>query len=358
MKSLLVNLSALMDRPTGISTYAQNLIPFFQKLDPTFLTALPLRDRNAMTIPPGLSPDFGRKGHLKRLLWLQNEMPKYYRQSNGGLIFSPLPEAPLYSDCRFVVTAHDTIPLRFSEFFPWHLVSYFRHYIRRVLAQAEHIICNSVTTARDIAHFYQIPERKITPILLAYDRQNFRPVAVEPGNYFLYLGRQDAHKNIPRLISAFDRVCQQNAEVELKLVGSQDKRYRPTLVAQADSLGIGDRVHFIDYVDYHQLPRLLSGAIALTLPSLWEGFGLPVIEAMACGTPVITSNLSSLPEVAGDAALLVDPYNIDELADAMRLVASDTQLRQTLQSAGLQRAQHFSWQKTGEQTAQVIGRFM
>lgn len=358
MSSLLVNLSVLLDQPTGISVYAQNVLPFFSKFDPVIFAQAPVSDFKFSKIPSGLSPDFGSRGHLRRLWWLQKEMSRRCQDHYSHLIFSPSPEAPLYASCRFVVTAHDAIPLRFPESFPIPLVIYFRHYVRRVLQQAEHVICNSVSTARDITEFYGVPAYKLTPVLLAYDKQNFRPCNTPSGNYFLYVGRHNTHKNLTRLISAFSQVSKVNSDVELWLVGPADKRYTPALIAQAEELGVTSQIRFLDYVAYDRLPLLLGNAIALTFPSLWEGFGLPVLEAMACGTPVITSNLSSLPEVAGDAAILIDPYNVDELADAMRMVASDAQLRRQMRVAGLARAKDFSWEKTGQQTVDVIRRFM
>ncbi len=372
---LVVNLSVLMNRPTGISTYAKNLLPSLKSFDPILLADKAPPGFRSYEIPAGLSPDYGSKGHLKRLFWLQRRVPSVCREFGDGisgdrtpsksehsLLFSPSPEAPLYTDCRFVVTVHDTIPLRFPQAFPLALVSYSRHYVGRVLAQAEHIICDSVSTARDVTNFYQVPAHKLTSVALAYDRQNFRPSNTPKGNYFLYIGRQDTHKNLARLISAFSQVAKDgsggNRDIELWLVGPQDPRYTPALTAQTASLALTNQVRFLDYVAYDRLPVLLGGAIALTFPSLWEGFGLPVLEAMACGTPVITSNLSSLPEVAGDAALLIDPYSTDELAEAMTAVLNDSSLSQQLKNAGLARASCFKWEKTGQQTADILSRFL
>ena len=356
MTSLLVNLSVLLDQPTGISVYAQNVLPSFRRLDPVVFAQAPVSDFKFSQIPYGLSPDFGSRGHAKRLWWLQREMSCYCHCSH--LIFSPSPEAPLFTGCRFIVTAHDVTPLRFPKYFPIPLVIYFRYYVNQVLQQAEHVICNSVSTARDIADFYGVPAHKLTPISLAYDKQNFRPCDVPLGNYFLYIGRHSTHKNLVRLISAFSQVSKVNSDVELWLVGPEDQRYTPALVAQAESLGITSRVRFLNYVAYDQLPSLLGGAIALTFPSLWEGFGLPVLEAMACGTPVITSRLSSLPEVTGEAAILIDPYNVDELADSMRIVSSNSQLRQRLRVAGIERARLFSWEKTGQRTVDIVRGYL
>lgn len=117
---------------------------------------------------------------------------------------------------------------------------------------------------------------------------------------------------------------------------------------------LGIKIKILDYVDYKELPVLINHAIVLVFPSLWEGFGLPILEAMACGTPVITSNVSSMPEVAGDAAILVDPTNVSAIASAIASIIADTSLRNDLRSRGLHRAKQFSWATTGQQTADVL----
>lgn len=145
---------------------------------------------------------------------------------------------------------------------------------------------------------------------------------------------------------------------QLWLAGPSDRRYTPLLKAQVDQLGLTNQVKFLDYVPYNQLPLLLNQALALVFPSLWEGFGLPVLEAMACGTPVITSNLSSLPEVAGEAAILIDPYNTGAIAEAMQAVSSDGAMRSHLRHAGLTQARQFSWVKTGQATVEILKRYI
>ncbi len=137
----------------------------------------------------------------------------------------------------------------------------------------------------------------------------------------------------------------------------RDKRYTPLLKAQIKELGITEQVKFLDYVPYSELPKIINQALALVFPSLWEGFGFPVLEAMACGIPVITSNISSLPEVAGDAAILVNPYNIGEITEAMQLIATDAQLRNSLSKLGIERAKKFSWEKTGTETVEILSRY-
>lgn len=361
--SLLINLSALIQKPTGISVYAHNLVPELQALEPTILSSQPFTDTKCLPVSSRLTPEHGFRGHLRRLWWLQSSLPKIYQDLKSRLIFSPLPEAPLYSNCQIVITVHDLIPLRFPRTFS-PLTQYFRHFVPHIVRQAVHIICDSDSTARDLEQFYQISRRKITTVPLAYDQDHFtptedvdKPIIQQERPYFIYIGRQDSYKNIGRLISAFSMVASRT-DTELWVVGPRDNRYSPTLLTQVQELNLAHRVRFLDYVSYSKLPSLLRNALALTFPSLWEGFGLPALEAMACGTPVITSNLSSLPEVVGGAAILINPYKVSELADAMTILAHDNQLRQSLRLKGLEQARQYSWGKTGQQTMNILKQFV
>ncbi|MBD2103179.1 glycosyltransferase family 1 protein [Leptolyngbya sp. FACHB-261] len=354
--SLLVNLSFLLAQPTGTSTYALNLLPWLRPLNPTLLSAQPLPTYNCYSVPANQTAEQGAKGHFLRLAWTQWQLPKIYRSLGSPLLFSPIPEAPIFLGCRYIVTVHDLIPIRFpNQRSP--LTAYFRYYVPQLLAQAQHILCNSLATARDLNDFFQVSAQKITPILLAHDSQHFTDLKLPKQNYFLYIGRHNTYKNLGRLVSAFAAV-QRQFETELWIAGPLDRRYTPELMAQIQELGVTNQVKFLEYVPSNELPKLLNQALALVFPSLWEGFGLPVLEAMACGTPVITSNLSSLPEVTGDAALLIDPYNVAELVDAMRAIASDATLRSRLRTAGLARASQFSWAKTGQATNEVLKLYL
>lgn len=352
----LINLAFLSQKPTGLTTYAQNLFPHLLPLQPTLLAEKEISQFRHYPVPIDLNSDYGAKGHLRRLIWNQFQLPQIYRTLNSNLIFSPIPEAPLFSRCRFVVTVHDLIPLRFGKKSS-RLSTYFRYYVPQVLKQAQHIITNSESTACEIMEFFNIPIKKITPILLAYDATNFRYLNLPTENYFLYLGRPDRHKNLDRLIAAFASLPNRQ-DYQLYLAGSVDDRYTPALKVQIAELGIEAQVKFLDYVPYTELPSLINRSIALVFPSLWEGFGLPALEAMACGTPVITSNLAALPEVTGNAAILIDPYNVQEISSAMQAVASSGEIRSKLSVAGLARAQQFSWETTGKQTAEVLANYI
>lgn len=352
---LLINLSVLIPEPTGISVYANNILPQLQQLNPTLLVANNIPNFNCHLISNNMTPAHGTQGHLRRLFWTQFKLSNIYKKLQANLLFSPLPEAPLFSQCRYIVMAHDLIPLRFPK--PGsRLTAYFKYYIPQVLSQAEHIICNSQATAKDITDFFQIPPQKITPIPLGYDSQRFQFLDLPMKNYFLYLGRHDHYKNLHRLIEAFANLPN-FSEYELWLAGPTDNIYTPILKTQIKELGLINLVKFLDYVPGAELPKIINQAIALVFPSLWEGFGFPVLEAMGCGTPVITSNISSLSEVAGDAAILVNPKNVGEITDAMNIIINDRVERSRLKTLSLARAREFSWSKTGLFTREVIQNY-
>jgi len=353
--NLLINLSFLISEPTGLAIYAKNLFPHLKILNPTLLTAQKIPNNNCYEIPANLTPEQGSRGHINRLLWTQTQLPKIYKQLKSNLLFSPIPEAPLFAGCRYIITVHDLIALRFPRRFD-PLTPYHRYYIPQVLRQAEHIICDSESTANDLMNFCNIPSSLISRIFPGYDASFFKFLDLPTSNYFLYMGRHNPHKNVQRVVAAF-AAWPHNSEYELWITGSEDKRYTPLLKAQVRELGLFDRVKFLNYLPAADLPKVINRAIALLFPSLWEGFGLPVLEAMACGTPVITSNLSSMPEVAGDGALLVNPYSIQEIASAMHELATDAKARSHLRQLGLARAKQFSWEKTGRETAAILDRY-
>lgn len=356
---MLVNLAYLLKNPTGTTTYALNLIPYLWQLNPLFLATPASGLAHYYPVPAHLTAERGTGGHIKRLLWTQFKLPdicqKQAQQLDSALLFSPITEAPLGSNCRFVVVIHDLIPLRFrvSKALRW----LYKHYVPRVLAAAEHVICNSQATANDVVQFYGMEAKHVTPILLAYDNKHFRRLPLPQLNYFLVLGRHAPYKNIGIVIDAFSRLPQ-SGDYELWIAGPQDHRYTPALRAQTQDLALTQQVKFLDYVPYSQLPKLLNQAIALVFPSLWEGFGLPVLEAMACGTPVIASRLASIPEVTGDAAILVNPHSTSEITAAMVEIIQDDQCRYHLSRLAIQQASRFSWQSTGQSTVALLSNYL
>lgn len=362
---LLINLSFAIPQPTGLSNYATSVLPYLKRLHPTLLTSQNQAGFSCCFTPDNMTSAHGAKGHLRRLVWTQFQLPKWYKKLKSQLLFCPIPEAPIdllriHSGCRTVVMAHDVIPLRVAP--PRsRLHQYFRHYVPRVLHQAEHIICNSKATAEDLIEFYKIPASKLTPISLAYDNKRYRPLGLQRKPFFVYLGRNDPYKNLSRAIAAFADFLKQVPDPEpweFRLAGPIDDRYHPALLEQIKALELGDRIKFLGYVPDNDLPILLNQATALVFPSLWEGFGLPVLEALACGTPCIVSRRASLPEVAGDAALWIDPLRTETITAAMVELVRKPKVMALAQKLAIAQAAKFSWEKTGKATAEILEKFM
>jgi glycosyltransferase involved in cell wall biosynthesis len=356
---LLVNLSHCLKQPTGITTYALNLIPYLNCLQPKYLSPITLpgeAEQYRIPVAGDMTAEFGLKGHIKRLWWTQTQLPRMASENKASLVFCPLPEAPRGQQVPFVLTMHDLIPLRFSR--PWSPTRlYYRHYLPGLLSEARHILCNSQATADDVMTVFGCSANKLSVIPLAYDESRFRWMDLPRSNYFLCLGRSAPHKNWGRVLAAFAQLPQRS-QYELWLVGPTDLRFTPRLIAQAQELGITDQLKVLDFLEPDALVKVINQAIALVFPSLWEGFGLPIVEAMACGTPVITSNISPMAEIAGDGALLVDPLRVESITLAMKRLTQAEELRSDLRRAGFSNLHRFSQRHMGEATLEVLQTFM
>ena len=258
--------------------------------------------------------------------------------------------APVSEERPYVVTIHDMGVEVLRHAHPLTKREYTKRLIPRIARRARLIITNSEYSKWEIVRHLGIPEDRIRVTPLAASAE-FEPVGVQPANpYFLYVGNLEPRKNLERLVEAFARMPAKDHQ----LIIAGNRWYQGGAPEQkARSLGLNGRVQFLGYVPRGDLPALYSGATALVYPSLLEGFGLPIVEAMACGAPVITSDNSSMREVAGEAAVLVDPRNVREMTEAMTRVAEDQSLRQELSAKGLKRAGEFSWRKTAELTVQT-----
>lgn len=348
----LFNGSYLSQRPTGIGVVARDLVA---ALDPGQVPLLdPLGgDRpGSLPIPANLSPEHGRRGHLARLLWTQHQLPRLLKATGAPLLLSPLPEAPLLRGVRSVVLAHDLLPLRHPQ--PSPLLAYHLAYVPLVLHRAVRVLCNSEATAREVHNRLGVPTRRLVPIRLGFDPGRLRPLRLSREPFFLVLSRHDPHKNLARVLQAFASLRDPGGEVRLKLVGPHDARTTPRLQLLATELGIAPRCEWLPWVSDEERLQLLNRCRALLVVSLWEGFGLPALEAMACGAPVIAAQAGALPEVVGNAALLVDPRRPAAIAAAMARVGLESGLAQALGQAGELRAGDFRWDQTAAEVQAVL----
>lgn len=298
----------------------------------------------------------------------QGQIAREARRLALDIVHDPTGVMPLLLTGRGrVVTIHDAIPYIYpqtSTRLDWLI---YHAWLPRVVRLIDAIITDSGQSREDIVTHLPVSPEHIVVVPLAADRR-FRPLPaaeVEPilreigveQPYILYVGALESRKNLPRLLAAYARLRQWSTEWKLVIVGARKWKSSP-IFETVQQLALEPHVHFTGYVADEHLPALYAGADLFTFPSLYEGFGLPVLEAMACGAPVVTSNSSSLPEVAGDAAILVDPYNVEQIAQAMWLVLSQPALAAEMRAKGLARAAQFTWERTARETAAVYERVL
>jgi glycosyltransferase involved in cell wall biosynthesis len=267
--------------------------------------------------------------------------------------------------CRSIVTIHDCIHLMFPQYLPNRLAYiYARASLAAAAARASRILTVSETSKSDILRYCNVPADRIIVIPNAIDDRLATPPSPDDmqrtreryqldGPFALYVGNIKPHKNLERLIEAFHLVRGEGFEqLKLLIIGDQISKF-PRLRRAVDRYKLHKHVRFLGFVGDDTLAALYRLATVFVFPSLYEGFGLPPLEAMASGTPVVTSDVSSLPEVVGDAAVLVDPYSAKSIADGIQRVLVDPDLRETLRRRGLERARAFSWEASVRRTLDV-----
>jgi len=284
----------------------------------------------------------------------QLRVPRLLRQLGADTYHSAYYLMPYWPKVPTVLTIYDLIPLLFPGHSSRRARLLFRWTTALALRSAERVIAISEATRRDLLDHFHLPAERVITTPLAADPA-FRPQPLAsitalrtryglPEQFVLYLGSNKPHKNLVRLVESWKLV-----NGKLVIAGAWDERY-PEARRRAEELGLGDNVLWLGPVPEANLPALYAAATLFVFPSLYEGFGLPVLEAMACGTPVVCSNRSSLPEVAGDAAILVNPLDVNALAEAIEHVLADRALRTEMRAKGLAQVCHFTWEKTAQQT--------
>jgi glycosyltransferase involved in cell wall biosynthesis len=343
----------------GIGTYIRNLVRQLAHLDQQTEFVLLSRPDDApwlRTLGANFRPVAETAGNYS--LTEQLKIPIALRREGVTLFHAPHYVLPPLVPCRSVVTIHDCIHLMFPQYLPNKLAfGYARASIATAARRATRVLTVSESSKRDLLRFVDLQPEKVDVIYNAYDPQ----FAVEPDEesvirvreryqlhdeFVLYAGGVKPHKNLERLIEAFHLVRNRGLDhLKLVLIGDEISKYA-SLRRAVHRHQLHKYVRFLGHLPEDKLAVMYRLAGVFVFPSLYEGFGLPPLEAMASGTPVVTSNVSSLPEVAGDAAVLVDPYDPEAIADGIYRVLSDECLRRSLRAKGLARARQFSWESS------------
>jgi glycosyltransferase involved in cell wall biosynthesis len=353
-------------RDYGIGTYIRNLLRHLSRLDSATEYVLLCRPEDR-ELASNLGSNFRCVLEPARPYSVQEQfrIPLALRRERASLLHEPHYVLPPLTPCRSVVTIHDCIHLRFPQYLPSRAAyAYARGSLWAATHRADRVLTVSEASKKDILDYFHIPETKIDVIYNAIDERFNEPPAPDEiervkeryqlnDPFVLYAGNIKPHKNLERLIEAFHMFRRPPFEnVKLLIIGDEITKY-PTLRRAVHRLKLHKHVRFFGFVPDQTLAALYRLAAVFVFPSLYEGFGLPPLEAMASGAPVITSNVSSLPEVVGDAAVLIDPYNPEAIADAMRRVLSDESLRQQLKERGHIRARHFSWDRSIQRVHEI-----
>ncbi|WP_269609321.1 glycosyltransferase family 4 protein [Prochlorococcus marinus] len=350
MSSIVFNGSYITKKDTGIGVVSRELLNSLSSQKITSLIPKDLGIKGDIYIPNNLSPGQGFRSHCRRLYWLQKVVPSIMDKLNAEYFLSPLLEAPIFENVKSIVLAHDVIPIRYpsiSFLTLYHLV-----YIPLILKQSKIVLCNSTSTANDLNKFYKVPKYKLFPIKLGYNNKKYYPIKKTRKKFFLIIGRHNPHKNLERVIKAFSFA--KINDYKLVFVGAADKRYTPSLLKIIDDLNLRHLCIWKGWIDDEEKLLLLNECQALIIASLWEGFGLPALEAMACGTPVIASERGSLPEVIGDYGYCVNPFDIQSIASAMNAVINDKKCFEKAFHKGPARAESFNWFETAKAIEKII----
>jgi glycosyltransferase involved in cell wall biosynthesis len=292
----------------------------------------------------------------------QVHVPWVLRRERPDVYHAPHYVLPAGVRCPSVVTIHDCIHLMFPQYLPNRLAyAYARAQMWAAVRRSDCILTVSEASKRDILHLFNVPPEKIVVVYNAID-SHFAVIPSEEAvarvreryqldhQFVLYVGNIKPHKNLVRLIEAFDELRRSGFDhLKLLIIGDEISKL-PSLRRAVHHYKLHKHVRFLGYLSDDQLAILYRLASVFVFPSLYEGFGLPPLEAMASGTPVVTSNVSSLPEVVGDAAVLVNPYDVDAIVEGLRRVLTDPVLAAEMRRKGIERAREFSWERSVAKT--------
>jgi len=352
-------------RGAGINWYIYNLLLNLALVDQENQYTVFLSDRrfppnSGLTLKTSWLPT---TQPLVRIGWEQLVQPFVLWQEKIDLLHSLAFVTPLFPPCPSVITIYDLSFIIFPQGFKYLKRLYLTLLTRPSAQKARRIITISESTKRDTVRLLGVSSKKVDVVYCGVDKAfhplpereiaSFRQKRGLPERIILFVGTIEPRKNVARLVEAYSRL--RDGPVKLVIGGARGWLYEEVF-ARVEELDLTGDVLFPGYIPPDELPLWYNAAELFVYPSLYEGFGLPPLEAMACGTPVITSNVSSLPEVVGEAGLTVDPMDSEGLAEAMNQVLGDETLRQSMRERGLARAGHFSWAKAARETVGVYQR--
>jgi glycosyltransferase involved in cell wall biosynthesis len=351
-------------RGTGIGTYTYQLISSLNDIDKIneYMLFMPEstncdisfnRNFQIKNITEGNKSSFWDEVNIPNIL-MDRDIELYHVPQNGvGL--------PKDKHCPFVITLHDVIPYKMPETVGETFLRIFNEDMPNIVSKCDGIITVSEFSKEDIANAFSFPKEKIFVTHLAAE-DIYRPLDKKEcsdfiksrygidGDYILYVGGFSPRKNIIGLIEAFSKlITKYKKDIKLVIAGKQGKSYA-IYKKKTQDLGIEDSVLFPGFIEVDHLPKLYNASKLLAYPSFYEGFGLPPVEAMACGTPVITSNVTSIPEVLGDSAIFINPNDVDALCNSMYEILNNEELAESLILKGLVRSSELSWNKTARNT--------
>lgn len=293
---------------------------------------------------------------LSLLFRFEYAIPKALRRIGADLFFSPEPTLSLRTSVPSIAVIHDLNYEHHRGVLPRHWDWYYRTFTRRFAHKATRVGTVSEFSRDDIAATYGIPADRIDILyngspegaapLLPEEAEQVRREVTDGAPYFYFVGTQQPRKNIANLFRAFDRFSERNGQGIKLLMAGRKKWWDADITEAWEKTAHKDRVIFAGRIEDDRLARIAGAALALVYVPFFEGFGIPILEAFAVGTPVIAANVTSMPEVAADAALLADPHSVESIADAMERIADDAALRSALRAKGLERGKNFSWDRT------------
>ena len=295
-------------------------------------------------------------------LWEQVRLPAELKVLRPDVIHFPYPMIPFGAQRPIIISVHDLIPIRLPQYFSFRHRVLYRISLRLGLRAADAVICPSRATFSDLQSVFHLDASRLFMVpagigetfhpRTAGELKSAKAIYRLPDQYILYVGSNKPHKNLTALVDAYARL--QGAPL-LVIAGQEDARYLD-IRHRVDSLGLGEKIRFAGAIPEKDLPVIYSGSMAFIFPSLYEGFGFPPLEAMACGAPVACSDIACLRETAGDAALFFDPHSPESITNAITRILRDLELRATLRKRGQRRAAELSWDHAARQTLEIYRR--